>query len=206
MQVEVKTLANDVAGTVDLADEVFGLEVRKDILHRVVTWQLAKRQTGNHKAKGRAEVTGTTQKMYRQKGTGRARHGSKKAPQFRKGGVVFGPQVRSHAHDLPKKIRRLGLKTALSAKAQDGKLIVLDSLAMESAKTRDAAMSLKTLGLSNVLFIDGPEPDINFARATRNIIGVQILPEQGANVYDILRRDVLVLSRAALQYLEERLK
>jgi large subunit ribosomal protein L4 len=170
-----------------------------------VRWQLAKRQAGTHKAKGRSEVSGTTKKPFRQKGTGRARQGSMRSAQHRKGGIIFGPQVRSHAHDLPKKIRRLGLKSALSSKAKDGKLIVVDALS-KAAKSKDLAGRFKKLGWKSVLIIDGAEGHEDFARAARNIIGVDVLPSQGANVYDILRRETLVLTKAAVEKLEERLK
>jgi large subunit ribosomal protein L4 len=205
MQLTVKTLANGDAGTIDLADEVFGLPTRRDILARVVAWQLAKRRAGTHKVKERGEVRATSAKLYKQKGTGRARHGNKGAVQFRGGGVVHGPRVRDHAHDLQKKVRRLGLKTALSSKQSEGKLIVVDTLGV-SGKTAEVAKQLKSLGWSSVLFIDGPEVDTSFARAAQNLMGVDVLPQQGANVYDILRRDVLVLTKSAVEHLEARLK
>ncbi len=205
MQLTVKTLANGDAGTIDLADEVFGLPTRRDILARVVAWQLAKRRAGTHKVKERGEVRATSAKLYKQKGTGRARHGNKGAVQFRGGGVVHGPRVRDHAHDLQKKVRRLGLKTALSSKQSEGKLIVVDTLGV-SGKTAEVAKQLKSLGWSSVLFIDGPEVDTSFARAAQNLLGVDVLPQQGANVYDILRRDVLVLTKSAVEHLEARLK
>lgn len=206
MKVQVKTLDNSEAGEIELADDVFGLEPRRDILHRVVNWQLAKRRAGTHKVKGRSEVSGRKQKPYRQKGTGRARQGSLRAPQFRGGGVVFGPVVRDHSHDLPKKVRKLGLKLALSAKAASGKLMVLEAARSESHRTKEAVAQLKALGLGNALIIDGENLDTKFALATRNIPLIDLLPQQGANVYDILRRDTLVLTRNAVEQLQERLK
>ncbi|MGB0921090.1 MAG: 50S ribosomal protein L4 [Alphaproteobacteria bacterium] len=205
MKLDVTTLGGETAGSVDLSDDVFGLEPRADILHRVVRWQLAKRQAGTHKVKGRSEIKATTAKMYKQKGTGNARHGSKRVPQFRGGGRAMGPVVRSHAHALPKKVRTLGLKLALSAKAKEGSLIVLDK-ADNDGKTATLKASLAKLGWSNALVIDGPEANAAFARAARNIPNVDILPSQGANVYDILKRDRLVLTQAAVEALEARLK
>jgi large subunit ribosomal protein L4 len=180
--------------------------VRPDILHRMVNWQLAKRRQGTHKTKGISDISGTTKKPYRQKGTGRARQGSLRSPQFRGGAVIFGPVVRSHAIDLPKKVRKLALKTALSAKAKDGKLVVLDEAKLAKPKTADLVKRLDKLGWSSALIIDGPELDANFARAAANIPGLDVLPQQGANVYDILRRDTLVLTREAVKHLEARLK
>jgi large subunit ribosomal protein L4 len=205
MKADIINLDAKSVGSVELPDAIFGVEVRGDILQRVVRWQLAKRQAGTHKVKSRSEVSGTTKKPFRQKGTGRARQGSMRSTQHRKGGIIFGPVVRSHAHDLPKKIRRLGLMSALSSKAKDGKLIVLDAVS-EKTKTKDLAGSFKKLGWESVLIIDGAEVNEGFARAARNIIGVDVLPTQGANVYDILRRDTLVLTKAAVEKLEERLK
>jgi len=206
MQYDVITLDNEAAGSVDLDEAVFGLEVRADILHRVVRWQMARRQAGTHKTKGISEISGTTAKPYRQKGTGRARQGSKRATQFRGGQTAFGPVVRSHAHDLPKKVRKLGLKTALSAKAADNKLVVLDAATSETGKTKDLVAKLKTLGWTSALIIDGPDLQDGFARAARNVVGIDVLPQQGANVRDILRRDTLVLTREAVTHLQERLK
>jgi large subunit ribosomal protein L4 len=206
MKVDVITLDNKSAGSVELAEDIFGLDVRADLLHRVVRWQLAKRQAGTHKTKGISEISGTTKKPFRQKGTGHARQGSMRSPQFRGGATIFGPVVRSHAHDLPKKVRKLGLKTALSAKAKDGKLVVLDTATSESGKTKDLVKQLGALGWSSALIIDGEAVDNGFARAARNIVGVDVLPQQGANVYDILRRDTLVLTKDAVAKLEERLK
>ena len=206
MKIDVITLDNQSAGSIELDEAVFGLEVRTDILARMVNYQLAKRRAGTHKTKGVSEVSGTTKKPYKQKGTGRARQGSLRSAQFRGGGVVFGPVLRSHAHDLTKKVRKLALKTALSAKVADGKLVVVDQARTESFKTKELVATLGKLGWANMLLIDGKEVDANFARAARNIPLIDVLPEQGANVYDILRRDTLVLTREAVQALEARLK
>src|SRR5258708_896985 len=206
MKLTVRNLDNQEVGDIELAEEVSGLPVRRDILARVVNWQLAKRRAGTHKTKGISDISGTTKKPYKQKGTGRARQGSLRSPQFRGGAVIFGPVVRSHAHDLPKKVRKLALKTALSAKAADGKLVVLDSAATDEHKTKGLAGRLGKLGWASVLVIDGPVLNENFRRAPANLIGVDLLPQQGANVYDILRRDTLVLTRDAVQHLEARLK
>lgn len=206
MQATVKTLDNAEAGTLELSDAVFGAKVRSDILARLVHWQLAKRRSGNHKTKGISEIQGTTKKPYKQKGTGNARQGSLRSPQFRGGARIFGPVVRDHGYDLPKKVRKLGLITALSSKQADGKLVVLDNLKLTAAKTKELAKRLDKLGWESALVIDGPEIDTNFVRAARNIPGIDVLPQQGANVYDILRRDVLVLTRAAVEHLEARLK
>lgn len=206
MDLKVTTLAGKDAGKVTLADEIFGLDPREDILQRVVRWQLAKRQQGTHKAKGRAEIARTGAKMYRQKGTGRARHSSARAPQFRGGGKAHGPVVRSHEHDLPKKIRALGLRHALSAKARSESLIIVDDLAVKEAKTKGLVESFAKLGLSNALVIGGAELDQNFRHAASNIANIDVLPIQGINVYDILRRGTLVLSKAAVEALEERFK
>jgi large subunit ribosomal protein L4 len=206
MKAAVTTLDNKSVGDIELADEVFGLPVRRDILARMVNWQLAKRRAGTHKTKGISDIQGTTKKPWRQKGTGRARQGSLRSPQFRGGAVIFGPVVRSHAFDLQKKVRRLALKTALSAKQAEGKLVVLDAASLKEAKTKSLAKRLEKLGWASVLIIDGPTLDDNFARAARNLPGVDVLPQQGANVYDILRRDTLVLTRDAVQHLEARLK
>ena len=206
MKASVITLDNAPAGEIELDEQVFGLPVRKDILARMVNWQLAKRRAGTHKTKGISDIQGTTKKPYKQKGTGRARQGSLRSPQFRGGAVIFGPVVRSHAHDLPKKVRKLALKTALSAKVADGRLVVLDRAATDGHKTKALAGRLGKLGWGSVLVIDGPVLDENFRRAAANLIGVDLLPQQGANVYDILRRDTLVLTRDAVQALEARLK
>ena len=206
MKLDVIKLDAGKAGSVDLSDEIFGLEPRADLLQRVVRWQLAKRQAGTHKTLTRGETSYSTKKIYRQKGTGGARHGDRGVTQFRHGGNAKGPVVRSHAHDLPKKVRKLGLRHALSSKAGAGALTVIDDAALESGKTKDLAAALKKLGLAKALFIDGAEVNEGFARAARNIDGVDVLPSQGANVYDILRRDQLVLTKAAVEALEERLK
>lgn len=206
MKFDVTTLENKKAGTIELADEVFGLPPRNDIVHRMINWQLAKRRAGTHKTKTVSEVSGSTAKIYRQKGTGRARHRTRKAPQFRGGSAVFGPVVRSHAIGLPKKVRKLALKMALSAKQAEGKLKVLDAAKLEEPKTKMLSQALDKLGLSRVLFIDGPELETNFARAASNLVGVDVLPHQGANVYDIIRCDTLVLTRQAVEHLEARLK
>lgn len=206
MKLTVRNLANEEVGDIDLADEIFGLPVRRDILARVVHWQLAKRRAGTHKTKGISDIQGTTKKPYRQKGTGRARQGSLRSPQFRGGARIFGPVVRSHAFSLQKKVRKLGLKTALSVKQGEGKLVVIDAARLGEAKTKALRSRLETLGWDSVLIIDGPAVDENFMRAARNLPGVDVLPQQGANVYDIMRRDTLVLTREAVQHLEARLK
>ncbi len=206
MDVTVKTLSGEDAGTVTLPDDVFALEPRADILQRVVRWQLARRQAGTHSAKGRGEVSGTGRKMYKQKGTGRARHSDRKAPQFRGGGKAHGPVVRSHAHDLPKKVRALGLRHALSAKARDEAIVVLDAARSEDGKTKTLRAQLEALGLKNALVVDGPDVDGMFGRALRNIPEIDVLPVRGLNVYDVLRRRTLVLTRSAVEGIEERLK
>jgi large subunit ribosomal protein L4 len=206
MEVAVKTIAGDDAGTVELPDAVFALEPRADILHRVVRWQLARRQAGTHKAKTRSQVRATGKKMYKQKGTGRARHSDKKAPQFRGGGKAHGPLPRSHAHDLPKKVRALGLKHALSAKARSEALLVLEAADGGEGKTKALKARLEALGLKNALVVDGPDVDAAFGRAARNLPEIDVLPVRGLNVYDILRRKQLVLTKAALAGIEERLK
>ena len=206
MRLTVQTLHNEEVGDIELADEVFGLPVRQDILARVVNWQLAKRRAGTHKTKGISEIQGTTRKPYKQKGTGRARQGSLSSPQYRGGARIFGPVVRSHAFDLQKKVRRLGLKTALSAKQSEGKLVVIDAARIDDPKTKALRTRLETLGWDSVLIIDGPTVDQALARAARNLPRVDVLPQQGANVYDILRRDKLVLTREAVRHLEARLK
>jgi large subunit ribosomal protein L4 len=193
-------------GSIDLDEGVFGIAVRSDILHRMVNWQLAKRRAGTHKTKEIGDVSGTTKKPYKQKGTGHARQGSLRSPQFRGGATLFGPVVRDHAHDLTKKFRKLGLRTALSAKVAEGKLVVIEDGKFASPKTKDFAEKLKALGWSSALIIDGAEVDANLVLASRNVIGIDVLPQQGANVYDILRRDTLVLTKAAVEHLEARLK
>ena len=206
MKLNVTTLEGKEAGSVELNEAIFGLDVRTDLIQRCVNWQLAKRQAGTHKAKGRAEIARTGKKMYKQKGTGGARHGSARVPQFRGGGRAFGPVVRSHATDLPKKVRALALKHALSAKAKDGSLIVLDNATLEAAKTKALLGHFSGLGLTNALIIDGAELHVGFAQAARNIPNIDVLPIQGINVYDILRRQKLVLTKAALDALEARFK
>lgn len=206
MKLDVITLDAGKAGNIELSDDIFGLEPRADILHRVVRWQRAKAQAGTHSVLGKSDVSYSTKKIYRQKGTGGARHGSRKAPIFRHGGVYKGPTPRSHAFDLPKKVRALGLKHALSAKAAAGELVVVDSLNIAEAKTAAVAKAVKENGWKRVLVIDGAEVNENFARAARNLEGVDVLPSIGANVYDILRRDTLVLTRAGVEALEARLK
>ncbi len=206
MKLDVINLDSQTVGDIEVSDEIFSMPVRTDLLHRMVNWQLARRQRGTHKTKGVSEISGTTKKPYKQKGTGRARQGSLRSPQFRGGAVIFGPVVRSHAHDMPKKVRKLALRTALSAKAASGKLVVLDSTAVETFRTKEMAARLKKLGWTSVLVIDGEKVNENFARASRNIPLVDVLPQLGANVYDILRRDTLVLTKDAIQALEARLK
>ncbi len=205
MKLEVIKLDGGKAGSVDLGDDIFGLEPRADILHRVVRWQRNKAMAGTHKVKTRSETSYSGKKIYRQKGTGGARHGDRNAPIFRKGGIYKGPVPRSHAHDLPKKVRKLGLKHALSAKAKAGELVVIDA-AESSGKTRELARQIRNLGWKRALIIDGATVDENFARAAANIEGLDVLPSMGANVYDILRRDTLVLTKAGVEALEARLK
>jgi len=205
MKLEVMAIDAASAGEIELAEAVFGVEPRADILHRVVRWQRAKKQAGTHKTKSRGETAFSTRKIYRQKGTGNARHGDRGANIFRKGGTAHGPQVRSHAHSLPKKVRALGLKMALSSKARAGELIVLDKAVLDEPKTRALAEAAQKLGWSRALVIDGAELDENFALAARNIEGIRVLPSMGANVYDILNHKTLVLTRAAVEALEARL-
>ena len=204
MKIDVVNLEAQNVGSVELADEVFGVEVRRDILARMVNYQLAKRRAGTHKTKQIWEVSGTTKKPFKQKGSGNARQGSLRSAQFRGGGVIFGPVVRSHAHDLPKKVRALALKVALSAKVAEGKLVILEKAAVASPKTKELLARLTKLNLANALFIDGVELDLNFALASRNLPHVDVLPSQGANVYDILKHDTLVLTRSAVEKLEAR--
>ena len=206
MKLDVIKLDGKKAGSIDLDEALFGLEPRADILHRVVRWQRAKAQAGTHSVLGKSDVSYSTKKIYRQKGTGGARHGSKKAPIFRHGGVVKGPIPRSHAHDLPKKFRALGLRHALSAKAKAGELVIVDTIAMAEAKTAQLARTAKELGWKRVLVIDGATVDANFALAVRNVEGIDVLPTIGANVYDILKRDILVITKAGVEALEARLK
>ena len=206
MQCDVISLANKKTGTIELDDSIFAVDVRRDILARAVNWQLAKRQAGTAHTKGRSDVKATKAKPFNQKGTGRARAGTTVAPQMRGGGVAFGPRTRSHAHKLPKKIRLLALKTALSAKQAEGKLVVLDEAKLKHPKTKDLVNHLAKLNWGRALVIDGAEVDSNFSRAASNIIGLDILPSAGANVYDILHRDTLVLTREGVEKLVERLK
>ena len=206
MKLDVTTLDGAPAGDVELADDIFGLSPRADILHRVVRWQRNKAQAGTHKVKTRSETSYSTKKIYRQKGTGGARHGDRNAPIFRKGGVYKGPTPRSHAHDLPKKVRKLGLRHALSAKAVEGKLVVIDQAVLAEGKTKVLARMHKDRGWKRVLIIDGPEIDKNFAMAAANIDTLDVLPSVGANVLDILKRDTLVVTRAGIAALEARLK
>jgi large subunit ribosomal protein L4 len=206
MKWPVKNLQNEVVGEIDLQDQIFGQEARPDILHRVVTWQLAKARAGTHQTKTISMISGTTKKPYRQKGTGRARQGSLRSPQFRGGAVVLGPQSRDHGYSLPKKVRRFGLQNALSTKRGEGQLIIVDSLKFKEGKTKDLALLLKKNGWESALFIDGTDLDLNFALASANIPQIDVLPQQGANVYSILRRNILVLSKDAVHHLEARLK
>jgi len=206
MKLDVIKLDGGKAGSVELEGEIFGLEPRADILHRVVRWQRNKAQAGTHKVKTRSETSYSTKKIYRQKGTGGARHGDRNAPIFRKGGVYKGPTPRSHAHDLTKKFRKLGLRHALSAKAKAGELVILDAAEAKDAKTGALAKQVKDLGWKRALIIDGAELNENFVRAAANIEGLDVLPSMGANVYDILRRDTLVLTKAGVEALEARLK
>jgi large subunit ribosomal protein L4 len=205
MKLKVIKIDGASAGSVEVGDDIFGLEPRVDILHRVVRWQRNKAQAGTHKVKTRSETSYSRKKIYRQKGTGGARHGDRNAPIFRKGGVYKGPTPRSHAHDLPKKVRALGLKHALSAKAKEGALVILDK-ATASGKTGELAKQVKDLGWKRALVIDGAEVSSEFIQAARNIEGLDILPTIGANVYDILKRDTLVLTKAGVEALEARLK
>jgi large subunit ribosomal protein L4 len=206
MELAITTLDGEAAGSVSLSDTIFGLEPRQDLIQRCVVWQLAKRRAGTHKVKGRAEIARTGKKMYKQKGTGGARHGSQRANLFRGGGRSFGPVVRSHEIGLPKKVRVLALKHVLSAKAKDGGLIVIEDAKLAEAKTKALKGRFAKLGLANALIVDGAEIDPGFRLATRNIPNIDVLPIQGINVYDIMRRNTLVLTRAALDALEARLK
>ncbi|QNT68827.1 50S ribosomal protein L4 [Defluviicoccus vanus] len=205
MQWDVVNLNNETVGTVELDEAIFAVDVRPDVMARTINWQLAKRRAGTHKTKLRGEVARTAKKPFRQKGTGHARQGSSKGPHMRGGAVVFGPLVRSHAIDLPKKVRRLALKSALSAKRADGLLVVLDKAELTEPKSKALAAHAVKLGWQRALVIDGEVVEVNFARAARNLIGVDVLPTQGANVYDILRHGTLVLTRAAVDKLKERL-
>ncbi len=204
MQIDIKTLDGGAAGSAELPDALFGAAVRPDIIARVIQWQLMKRRAGTHKVKGMGEVSGTTKKPYKQKGTGNARQGSLRAPQFRTGGAVHGPVVRDHGFDLPKKVRRLGLISALSMKQSEGKLVVLDTVGGGNGKTKEFAAKLKQFGWTSALFVDHTV-DEGFSRAARNVIGMDVLPTVGANVYDILRHDILVVTTAGLEGLKQRL-
>ena len=206
MKVDVQTLDAKKSGSVTLDDGVFGLEPRKDILHRMVRYQLAKRQGGNHSVQERGDVKKTTKRIGRQKGGGTARHGNGSVSQFRGGGKAHGPRTRSHAHNLPKKVRAMALRHALSAKVTSGELIIIDDAALKEAKTAKLRTSLEKLGVTNGLIVSGASVDENFAKAARNIPNLDVLPSQGANVYDILRRHKLVLTKQAVQDLEARLK
>lgn len=206
MELKIVSLDGKQAGSANLSDAIFALEPRQDLIQRCVNWQLAKRQRGTHKVKFKDEIWRTGKKMYRQKGTGSARHGSARVPQFRGGGRVFGPHVRSHAHDLPKKVRVLALKHALSSKAKAGSIMLLDAASVKDAKTKVLAENFVKLGLSNALIIDGAQVDAGFANAARNIPNIDVLPVQGINVYDIMRRGHLVLTKAAVEALEARFK
>lgn len=205
MQWDVLNLETETVGTVDLADAIFAADVRSDLLARTVRWQLAKRRAGTHKVKTRGEVNRTSRKPYKQKGTGRARQGSLKGPHMRGGAVVHGPQPRDHGHDLPKKVRKLALKAALSAKRAAGQLVVLDRAELKDAKTKALATCISKHGWSKALIIDGEVIDANFLRAARNLAVIDVLPSRGANVYDILRHDTLVLTMAGIDRLVERL-
>lgn len=205
MKIAVTSLENKKVGDIDLSDAIFGLEPRADVLHRMVNWQLAKRRSGNHKTKGISEISGTGKKPFNQKGTGRARAGSLRNAHHRTGAVIFGPIVRDHAHDLPKGVRKLALKVALSSKQKEGKLIILDAATSKTHKTKDMVKALAALGIKSALIID-EAPEQNFFRAVRNIAHIDVLPQKGINVYDILRRDTLVLTKDAVAQLEARLK
>lgn len=206
MKCPVKSLENKVVGEVSLPEGLFGLPSRPDILARVVHWQLAKARAGTHKTKGISDISGATRKPYRQKGTGRARQGSLRSPQFRGGAVIFGPVVRDHGYSLPKKVRSLGLKTALSQKLAEGDLVVMDDLALKTHKASDFEKILQTLGITSALFIGGDEIDSNLSKAASNLINIDVLPQQGANVHSILKRKTLILSKDAIHHLEARLK
>jgi large subunit ribosomal protein L4 len=206
VKIDITSLDGEAAGSIDLDDAIFGLVPREDLIARMVRYQLAKRRAGTHQTLGRADIWRTGKKLYKQKGTGAARHGSARVPQFRGGGRAFGPVVRSHAHDLPKKLRALALKHALSAKAQDGAIIVWQEARVADAKTKSLKASFAKLGLTNALIIDGSAPEANFRLAARNIPQIDVLPAQGINVYDILRRKKLVLTKAAIDALEARFK
>jgi large subunit ribosomal protein L4 len=206
MKFDITSIDGSAAGSLELSDAVFGLEPRADLIARMVRWQLAKRQRGTHQTLGRADIHRTGKKMYKQKGTGGARHGSARVPQFRGGGRAMGPVARSHAHDLPKKVRALALKHALSAKVRDGGLVIWESADVENAKTKTLRATFEKAALKNALIIDGAAPDAKFAVAARNLPEIDVLPVQGVNVYDIMRREKLVLTKAAVEALEARFK
>ena len=206
MKIEVNSLDNKKIKDIDLEKHIFGLELKEEIIYRMVRYQLAKRRSGNHKTKGISEISGTTKKPFKQKGTGNARQGSKRSPQMRGGAVIFGPQVRSHAHKLPKKIKQLALKMAISKKIKDGKLKIINELKMSKPKTNLFRSKLAGLKLDSALFIDGKEIDNNFLLASKNVPKIDILPVAGINVYDILKRDYLVLSENAVNGIKERFK
>ena len=206
MKIEVNSLDNKKIKDIDLDKHIFGLELKEEIIYRMVRYQLAKRRSGNHKTKGISEISGTTKKPFKQKGTGNARQGSKRSPQMRGGAVIFGPQVRSHAHKLPKKIKQLALKMAISKKIKDGKLKIINELKMSKPKTNLFRSKLTGLKLDSALFIDGKEIDNNFLLASKNVPKIDILPVAGINVYDILKRDYLVLSENAVNGIKERFK
>lgn len=206
MKCDVISLDNKKSGSIELDEAVFGVAVRGDLMSRTVNWQLAKRRSGSHQVKGRSDVAATKSKPFRQKGTGRARQGTTVAPQMRGGGVVFGPHVRDHGYDVPKKVRKAALKSALSSKLADGKLVVIDAASLKDGKTKELVAKVSKLGWASALVIDGESVDVKFSRAAQNIIGFDVLPSQGANVYDILRRDTLVLTKDGVEKLVERLK
>jgi len=204
MKQKVLNLDAQAAGEIELKDEIFGLEPRADLIQRVIVWQLAKRRAGTHKTKTRGEINRTTKKWYRQKGTGSARHGARSAPNFVGGGKAMAPVVRSHEFDLPKKVRAAGLCHALSSKAKDSKLVVLESASVDVIKSNALAKRLNKLGAAGMLIVDG-EFDKNFAMSARNLANVALVPVAGLNVYDILKRDTLVMTKAAVKAIEERL-
>jgi large subunit ribosomal protein L4 len=206
MKIDVTSISGAIAGSLELNEAIFGLEPRQDLIARMVRWQLAKRQAGTHKTLGRAEINRTGKKMYKQKGTGGARHGSARVPQFRGGGRAMGPVVRSHAHDLPKRVRALALKHALSAKAREGAIIIWENAEIAEAKTKVLRASFDKVSLASALIVDGATVQANFAKAARNIPEIDVLPVQGVNVYDIIRREKLVLTKAAVDALEARFK
>lgn len=206
MKLNVVKLESGKPGSIELSEEVFGIEPRKDILHRVVRWQLARKQQGTHSVLTRSEVSYSTKKIYRQKGTGGARHGSRRAPIFRKGGVYKGPTPRSHEHNLTKKFRALGLRHALSSKLASGELVVIENAKLSEAKSKVLANLLKGFGWRKALIVDGPQLDVNLVRAAKNIDSLDVLPSAGINVYDILKKNTLVLTRSAVNALEERFK